>query len=385
MKKADVEDRDKKNKGTHKEFGILEYTKKSRKLYRLDLWLTDQNGKRIRKQVSNIPTLAGARQLREKLKVDAFEGRFLSNSSPTKDPITVSGAWEAYKPAAKREKKSWKTDLARAEHLTTHMGSKIAQEITLKDIDAYRTARFAEKTKYKRPPTVALLNREVALLRRVLNYAVACGELDTNPIAKVKMLREDNVRTRVIEEDEFDRLLAAAEPALKPILLVAYDTGLRKTSILKLKWPQIDLKGDRGKISLAPQDVKANSTPTVVLTSRVRDALRALPRSTSGYVFVNPKTNKRWNQIQKMWSRARKKAKLEGVWFHDLRRSFITLARRKGVDESTIMSMSGHKTRSAFDRYNIVSQRDQERAVALIEAGRVQEAQTTGKEGSAGA
>lgn len=102
----------------------------------------------------------------------------------------------------------------------------------------------------------------------------------------------------------------------------------------------------------------------------VFEMLAALPRSTSGYVFVNPKTNRPWNQIRKVFARARDKAELPHIWFHDLRRGFITNARRRGVPESVIMRMSGHKTRAVFERYNIVNDEDLRAAVATIEAGR---------------
>ncbi len=70
-------------------------------------------------------------------------------------------------------------------------------------------------------------------------------------------------------------------------------------------------------------------------------------------------------------------ADLEHIWFHDLRRSFITNARRRGVPESVAMRMSGHKTRSVFDRYNVVSEDDLRDAVDRIEAGRDKESCVT--------
>ena len=59
-----------------------------------------------------------------------------------------------------------------------------------------------------------------------------------------------------------------------------------------------------------------------------------------------------------MFRRAGKGAEIDGLWFHDLRRSFVTKARRQGIPESVVMRLSGHKTRAVFDRYNIVSEDD---------------------------
>ena len=84
-------------------------------------------------------------------------------------------------------------------------------------------------------------------------------------------------------------------------------------------------------------------------------------------VFINPE--KAWKDVRKMFRRACKTAKLTGVWFHDLRRSFVTNARRRGVPESVVMKMSGHRTRAVFDRYNIVEEDDLREAVKRIEAG----------------
>ena len=86
-------------------------------------------------------------------------------------------------------------------------------------------------------------------------------------------------------------------------------------------------------------------------------------------MFTNPATEEAWKDIRKTFRRACKTAKLAGIWFHDLRRSFVTNARRRGVPESVVMKMSGHRTRAVFDRYNIIEEDDLRDAVQRIEAG----------------
>ena len=125
-----------------------------------------------------------------------------------------------------------------------------------------------------------------------------------------------------------------------------------------------------GVIELSAEDTKTEEPRTVFLTSRVREALEAQPRHIkSDWVFINPDTEEAWKDIRKVFRRACKAVKLTGVWFHDLRRSFVTNARRRGVPESVVMRMSGHRTRAVFDRYNIVEEDDLRDAVKRIEAG----------------
>jgi len=93
-----------------------------------------------------------------------------------------------------------------------------------------------------------------------------------------------------------------------------------------------------GVIELSAEDTKTEEPRTVFLTSRVREALEAQPRHIkSDWVFINPDTEEAWKDIRKVFRRACKAVKLTGVWFHDLRRSFVTNARRRGVPESVVM------------------------------------------------
>jgi len=205
----------------------------------------------------------------------------------------------------------------------------------------------------------------VELLKRLLNFAATCGKLTENPIARVKLLRVPNVRRVVLDEEAFRRLSAAAEKWLRPILLMAFDTGMRKSEVLNLRWSQVDLRA--GAVRLEAEDTKTDEPRVVYLTERVLAMLAEQPRLLHAeFVFVNPATGRPWQDVQGAAERARKKAGLEGVWVHDLRRSFVTLSRRSGLPESVVARFSGHRTAAVFKRYNIVEEQDLKAAVAVL-------------------
>ena len=355
--------------------GVNRYKKKGKTVWRIDTWLDLPNGTRKRWRQGDIPTKEMALAIERKAKTEALESKFLSRIST----ITVKQAWDNYEPICKRDNKSWQTDAGRAAHFVEHLGDRKAHTLTLQDIDGYRRKRSEEKNRYGKTPAVSSVNREVSLLRRVLNHAVEYGELDRNPLVGVKMLDEDNVRDVTVSEADFQRLLDKADKHLRPVLITAYDTGLREEVILGLKWKYVDLMS--GCIRLPARSNRTKKKPpSIPLTSRVLAVMKSLPRSISGYVFVNPHTGTRWVDLKKSWDAARSKAGLPHVWFHDLRRSFVTNARRRGVPESVVMRMSGHKTRSVFDRYNIISEDDLRNAVDQIEVGRKRELAKAKKE-----
>jgi integrase len=182
---------------------------------------------------------------------------------------------------------------------------------------------------------------------------------------------------------EQDRIVDISGFTVRPAIArrekpkVSAFTSAKIGEILKLKWPQVDLK--HGVIKLAPQDTKTERHRTIHLTKRVIEALSSQPHGLRiEHVFFNPKTGKPWNNIRKMFRRACEQAGVPDAWFHDLRRSFVTNARRRGVAESVVMRMSGHRTRAVFDRYNVVADEDVAAAVGQIEAGAAQEQKAAG-------
>ncbi|HKA89437.1 MAG TPA: tyrosine-type recombinase/integrase [Haliangiales bacterium] len=136
-----------------------------------------------------------------------------------------------------------------------------------------------------------------------------------------------------------------------------------------------------GRADTAKEERNVRELVAEHLTARVREALAELPRGLhETHVFLNPKTGKPWRDVRTMFRRACRDAGIHGLWFHDLRRSFVTNARRRGIPESVVMRMSGHRTRAVFDRYNIISETDLVEALGRLEAGqRAELRQDSGK------
>jgi integrase len=344
--------------------GVTKYQSYGRTLWKVDAWLVRPDGPPIRLRQSKIPTREQAVALEAKLKTDAFDGQFFERHRLATE--TVAELWARYEDVGRRDNRSWPTDVGRAKHLLHHLGGVRATALSLRHVEEYRGRRLGERTPRGGPPSPATLDCEVELLKRVLNHAVRLGTLQHNPIAEARLLRKPNVRRVVVDEDAFGRLFEASEESFRPILLVAFDTGMRQREVLELRWEKVDLRS--GTIELAPQDTKSEAPRRVVLTARVVEALRALPRGIgAAFVFPNPKTGKAWQDLRKSFLRAVRKAKLDGLWFHDLRRSFVTRARKAGIPESVVMRMSGHKTRAVFDRYNVVDESDLRIAARALE------------------
>ena len=349
--------------------GIEKYKAKGRDWWKIDEWIKDPDGVYYRVRQGRIPTKEMAVELVKKLEREVFERGFLDR----RKPMTVSEAWEIYRPVseARNKKSTYERNLDLAAHLMEHLGERRARDLSQEDVDEYVKKRRLEKTSRKKAPAPASMNREVALLRRMLGYKTIKKRIGFNPMEGVDLLPENNTRDVVVTQVEFERLLSCADKDLKPIIAVAYNTGLRKTDVLSLRWRQVDLKAELPHITMPPSDGEIKQKPrTIYLTEQTVEELKRLPHSINGYVFTNRRTGKPWTSIENKWKKALKAAGLKGVWIHDLRRSFTTNARKSGSLESVVMKMTGHKNRHVFDRYNIVDDEDLQEAVAKLEAAR---------------
>lgn len=260
--------------------------------------------------------------------------------------------------------------LTRAKELVGHLSKFFEDdrviEITTDRVRAYAAQR--KKEKGRKGPNIAngTINRELGALKRMLNLGLQAGKVGRIP--HIEMLQENNVRSGYFEHEEFLALNAALPDYAKVPVTIAYYTGMRAGEILNLRWDQVNLI--EGKILLSSNQTK-NKTPRMVyLTGELYGALLTAranrDRDYPDCPWVCQRLGERLQSFKKAWQTALETAKLEGRLFHDFRRTAVRNMVRAGIPEKVAMSISGHKTRSVFDRYNIVSESDLKTAAERI-------------------
>jgi integrase len=213
----------------------------------------------------------------------------------------------------------------------------------------------------------ATINRELSAMKRTFNLAAKCTPPKVAQVPYIPMLKENNVRKGFIEHEDYMALQAALPAYLKPVLTFAYLSGWRRSEIMELKWSQVNLR--EGIVRLEPGETKNGEGRTLYMEPELCEVLRELHRQRRMdcfYVFHS--NGKKISYFRKSWNTACSRINRSGLLFHDLRRSAVRNMIRAGVPERVAMTISGHKTRSVFDRYNIVSQDDLKEAAKKRQA-----------------
>jgi len=194
------------------------------------------------------------------------------------------------------------------------------------------------------------------------NRAIEWGKATSNPMAKVKLFKVPEKRTRYLEKDEIITLLENCCEHLKPIVIVALHTGMRKGEILGLQWKNIDIK--RGIIFLL--DTKNGEKREVPMNEVVqKTVINVLKNPESQYVFCN-KEGKPYGDIKTSFATALKNSKIINFRFHDLRHTFASQLVMSGVDLNTVRELLGHKSLAMTLRYSHLSPDHKKRAVDLL-------------------
>lgn len=268
-------------------------------------------------------------------------------------------------------------------------------------VEKWRTARLKAGIK------AATINRDLVALKAAFAMAVEWGALAEHPLAKVKRSTvEDEGRVRFLEVDEEVRLRDALDrreqsirdarrsgnqwrmarsfelkPDLdrvpladhvKPLVLLAMNTGLRRGELFNLEWSDVDLP--RALLTVRAASAKTARVRRIPLNREALDMLTAWQATTSargGIVFPSPYgATVRMNNIKKSWGAVLKDAGITDFKFHDLRHHFASRLAMAGADLYVVKELLGHSTIAMTERYSHLAPEHRAGAVALLDVAR---------------
>jgi integrase len=182
----------------------------------------DENGKRIQKALHHVQSRKEAVFALSKKITEVFDRKY--GVQQKRETIGFTAFSEIYlNDYAMTAKKSWKTDASMLK-----MMREFFKDIDLRTITPLMIERF-RKSRLKAENKRSTVNRYTALLKRMFNIAIEENFAEENPVQKVKFYSErDNLCERILAEDEERRLMQTCSDTLRPILLVALNTGMRR-------------------------------------------------------------------------------------------------------------------------------------------------------------
>jgi integrase len=303
------------------------------------------NGERI--QISTGTTnKRRAQKIHDLMQADAIEGRFRlpKSNSPTVEAWAAQFLESISHPVTKRTYKSC------VQTLNKFFGPLRLSQITAEHIERFKAAR----TKAGAGP--AIINRNLAVLRRMLKLAARQRLITRNAFEEIEFLEERSHRRqpRIINFEEQGRLETVAPPLLRTLIVVLTETGLRiGKEALRLLWEDVDLLG--GVIH-----VRSSKTPAgrraIPISEYCRAALEVWRNLTgpafSSFVFPHPNNPLvHLKAVRKTWTRALRLAKLSYFPIYCLRATFASRLSAAGASDNLVAGMLGHSSPSIVSTY----------------------------------
>jgi integrase len=315
-----------------------------------------RNGKTAYHRIGSWPTvsLGETRRTAERLKFDIAEGKLPTNAKHENNcmPTFKEFLYSSYIPAAKVRKRSWRRDEQINRLRLSPLADTPLDQLTRRQISDLHIG-LREKGY-----AAATCNHALKVVRQTLNLAVSYEVLSKSPASGISLFPENNVVDRFLTPDELERLLKVLKTDknrnICRIALLALATGARAGEILQCQYSQIDLEKQVWKIP--SQSTKGNRTRIVPLNDAALEVITSLDtRGKYDHLFINPKTEKPYRYIHKVWERLRAEAGLEKCRFHDLRHCFGALLAGQNVSLWTISKLLGHAQSRTSERYAGVS------------------------------
>lgn len=214
-------------------------------------------------------------------------------------------------------------------------------------IEDYKKARTEAGIK---PSTI---NTELNTIRAALNRAVALNYLARNPCRQVKKLKAPRKQVRFLSKEEVQKLLAAGNGRLGPMIETFLYTGLRRDELTHLTWSDIDFQrrviAVQAKDGWHPKDYEVRHIP---MSSRLRECLKALPRNGSDWVFNTREGGPHSGHVlSRDFRKLMKQCGINGASLHTLRHTFASHLVMNGTDICTVQKLLGHSSIKTTEIY----------------------------------
>ena len=248
-------------------------------------------------------------------------------------------------------------------------------KITREEVERFKTTRAREfktarsktgRAKTKRRVRPATVNRELACLKALINFAIKSDLLIKNPVSGVKFLPEDNQQMRVLSHNEEREYFSKASPVLRDIARLILDTGMRPEEVYTLRPENVDLIR---KTIQVPRGKTAAARRVLTLTSAAAEVLRRrLAGIETPYLFpCDTDPNRPIPKVNNAHDRAVKESRIPPLRLYDLRHTWATRAAMSGIDLVTLAAMLGHSRIQMVLRYAHPTQAHQAKAMEKLE------------------
>lgn len=228
----------------------------------------------------------------------------------------------------------------------------------------------------------ASINRVAMTLKAALNWGVERDLIPSNPLMKLKKLKETDSpgRVRYLSDEERLRLTGALEQHdkkyadhLRPLIEVAMNTGIRRGSLFGLIWADVDF--DLRTIRLRGEEAKSGKQNYIPMNDVVLDILtswrdRHSEATATDLVFPSPVNGKRFDNCNSAWETLMREAKVENFHWHDMRHDFASRLVMSGVDLNTVRELLGHADLKMTLRYAHLAPAAKKKAVDQLIRGR---------------
>jgi integrase len=309
-------------------------------------WISYFVGGRQRFESSRSTKRRDARQLLEIRKGAAREGRLrlTKSNAPRFNEYSQSFLLTVQHPNTQKRYKS------SVRNLSACFGNVKLSHITSDLIEEFKEKRLSASIR------TATINRDLAVLRRMMKLAERKILINESPFRDVDFLEERKQRRRphILTFEEEDRVLAVAAPHIRALAVLILETGTRsRKEALSLLWSNVDFGNDLIRV---PESKSRAGERTIPISDRCKSELlrwrTLLGPEFSPYVFPSMRNpSKPLKDLRRSWARALKDAGVPYFWIYDLRHTLASRLTQAGVSPVFVAQIIGHSGTSILSTY----------------------------------